>query len=458
MLDLASNQNILEFIDKLDNLVAFHRKYPLVADQIKQNTSYLSVSSPLKRRVFHLKHGPNIPKCVCGVDVRWHHVKQSYNAHCSTKCANNNLSKIDKIRQTINDRYGAPSFSQSLMDPSSLVLLHNSEWMRGQHYDKEKSLHEIASDLKVDVTTVSNYCRLHSIKVRTFSRSHGERKLSTLLDNYQIVHIINTKDIIPPLELDIYIPSYNVAIEFSGLYWHSDKHERINANYHANKRLRCQEQGIQLITIFEDELLHQERLAILKILSVLKKDPRDVTYARHCSIKCLTFEEASKFLNDYHMQGAGRGSIRYGLVYKEQIVACMVFISQGNGLFTLNRYATSKRVVGGFSKLLSCFKKTVVWKTIISFADLRWSIGAVYLKCGFTHSGDTSPDYKYVDKATMKRVHKFNFRHAKLHKVIGEQYNPKDSEWVNLRRAGWHRIYDCGLRRMVLQNTQLDPC
>ena len=48
------------------------------------------------------------------------------------------------------------------------------------------------------------------------------------------------------MELDIYIPSKKVAIEYGAWPWHKNKSERDN-----NKRILCNEKGIQLIQIFD---------------------------------------------------------------------------------------------------------------------------------------------------------------------------------------------------------------
>ncbi|NDB85961.1 MAG: tandem-95 repeat protein, partial [Alphaproteobacteria bacterium] len=60
------------------------------------------------------------------------------------------------------------------------------------------------------------------------------------------------KKIIAPYELDIVIPSKKLAIEYCGLFWHSE-YNRPDPNYHANKLKLCGQQGYRLITIFEDE-------------------------------------------------------------------------------------------------------------------------------------------------------------------------------------------------------------
>ncbi|MFW6130771.1 MAG: hypothetical protein ACOC56_06250, partial [Atribacterota bacterium] len=54
------------------------------------------------------------------------------------------------------------------------------------------------------------------------------------------------------IELDIYLPDFNIAIEYNGLYWHSELNGK-DRNYHLNKTNICENENIQLIHIFEDE-------------------------------------------------------------------------------------------------------------------------------------------------------------------------------------------------------------
>ena len=60
----------------------------------------------------------------------------------------------------------------------------------------------------------------------------------------------NTRSIINPYELDIYIPDLKLAFEFNGNYWHSSICRK-DKNYHLNKTKLCEEKGIRLIHIFE---------------------------------------------------------------------------------------------------------------------------------------------------------------------------------------------------------------
>jgi len=58
---------------------------------------------------------------------------------------------------------------------------------------------------------------------------------------------VNVKNIIKGCELDLYYPEYNLAIEFNGLFWHSDHMKE--QSYHYDKYLACKTAGIRLVQI-----------------------------------------------------------------------------------------------------------------------------------------------------------------------------------------------------------------
>ena len=72
--------------------------------------------------------------------------------------------------------------------------------------------------------------------------------VQSLIPNTQIVR--NTRSIISPLELDIYIPDKKLAIEFDGILWHSEGVGNKPKKYHIIKTMACKEKGIKLIHIF----------------------------------------------------------------------------------------------------------------------------------------------------------------------------------------------------------------
>jgi len=73
--------------------------------------------------------------------------------------------------------------------------------------------------------------------------SKAESELRSLVkEHYDGTIITNTRDIIPPLELDIWIPELSLAFEFDGLYYHNSA--IVKPNYHVLKTTKCEEKGI----------------------------------------------------------------------------------------------------------------------------------------------------------------------------------------------------------------------
>lgn len=63
-------------------------------------------------------------------------------------------------------------------------------------------------------------------------------------------------------ELDIFIPSKNLAIEFNGNKFHTEWFGGKTRQYHLQKTKMCNEKGIRLIHIFEDELYFSKKNSI----------------------------------------------------------------------------------------------------------------------------------------------------------------------------------------------------
>jgi len=103
-------------------------------------------------------------------------------------------------------------------------------------------------------------------------------------------------------------------------------------------------------------------------------------------------------------------------------------------------------VVGGASKLLKRFIADHSPKSIKTFADNRWSDGALYDTLGFTYDGDVPPMQHYVENYT-HRYHKLLFRKDKL---VAHGHDSDKSEWEIMQELGFDRIWDCGKRRYVL--------
>lgn len=79
--------------------------------------------------------------------------------------------------------------------------------------------------------------------------SSGHMEIINFISGLNFDISINDRHLIAPFELDVVVPSHNLAIEFNGDYWHSFDH--IDRFYHQNKYKMCRNVGLDLITVFE---------------------------------------------------------------------------------------------------------------------------------------------------------------------------------------------------------------
>jgi hypothetical protein len=395
--------------------------------------------------------------------------RNTYSNYCSLKCSNNAITVKAKKQDTSIQHYGVNNPSQSSQiklkkiqtsqqcygsdypwqQYADMALLMDKDRLHHMHAVQHNTLTEIAKLTNTDVSVVGTYFKLHNIDIKRFPVSQAELDIINLLNRNNINHInTNSRSIIAPYELDIFLPDYNLAIEYCGLYWHSNKFK--NKLYHRNKLAACNRLGIRLITIFENEWIHNKPIVEQKILSILLPGRGRKVHARKTTVVIPSHKDKQQFLNQYHIQGTGPGSITYALITEDNtIVAVMTFIKQANDTYILNRYATSTTVMGGFSKLLSHFKMNNDWKKIVSFADMRWSEGGVYRNSGFILDAILPPDYMYI--VGTKLIHKFNYRRKNLPKLL-KVYDPNLSEMENTKLNNIQHIWNCGLQRWVMYN------
>lgn len=255
-------------------------------------------------------------------------------------------------------------------------------------------------------------------------------------------------------ELDIYIPSKHVGIEYNGLRWHSDAFVD-DKSYHLKKLVRSNENGVKLIQIFEDEYLNNKDLILKKIKYILGFS-NDLTKidARKCEIKDIDNKTAFTFFNKNHIQGFVSSSVYKGCFYNGKLIAAMSFLKEGDNKWNLTRYATDNDYIcrGCAGKLFNSFIKEYNPSEIKSFADRRWTTDGhnnLYIKLGFKLDKIEPPNYQYYCPKYYgnKRVHKFNFRKKRLHNKFGFPMSMTEKEMCEKIDA--HKIWDCGLFKYV---------
>ncbi len=327
-----------------------------------------------------------------------------------------------------------------------------------KEYKDNKSYLKIVCPLGHEFRTKWNdFQQGHRCPVCFHHISKAEKEVFSFLKPYFSDIVNNDRSLIKPLELDIVIPSKKTAIEFCGLYWHSESAGK-DKNYHLNKLNKCNEAGYRLITIFEDEWLHKKDIVKNRLLYLLGISNSEKIYARNCTIKEINNSTKNYFLNTYHLQESDSSRVKLGLFYNDKLVSVMTFskgslakhnLKDNDSYYELSRFCLdyNYNVVGSAGKLLKYFINNYNPSEIISYADKRWSDGDLYKKLGFTFEHDSQPNYWYI--VGDKRVHRFNFRKSELNKKL-KHFDPNLTEYQNMLNNGYHRIYDCGNSKWVL--------
>lgn len=257
----------------------------------------------------------------------------------------------------------------------------------------------------------------------------------------------NCKDIISPKEIDIFCDENKLAIEYDGLYWHSDACNSNNM-LHLNKTLECEKQGIQLIHIFENEWLTKQNIVKSRLKNLLGIYDKTI-FARKCQIKEIDSKTSKEFQEENHIQGSVNSKVNLGLYYNKELISLMTFGKcrfDNKHEWELLRFCNKLgyHIPGGASKLLKYFERNYNPKSLVSYADRRWSQGKVYEKLGFTFSHASSPNYWYLCiNNTTKLYSRVKYQKYKL-KTLLENFDENKSEVENMRDNGYHRIFDCG--------------
>ena len=286
----------------------------------------------------------------------------------------------------------------------------------------------------------------------THQYSLPHKNVEEFLTSLGVEYKSNDRSSIPPFELDVYVPSHKLAIEFNGKYWHSMNKAGSpeEKRRHEAKFLRCLESGIRLFQIEEQEWEGNSKSIWMSILaSKLGKHQRRFL-ARKTVVRQVPREACVPFLDDNHLQGSTL-AIRwgFGMFHQDELVGIATFSRYQKSFISLTRMAFKKGVtiVGGASKLFRNAIKSLPEQNIITFSDNRYSIGDVYLTLGFSLSAKLPPSYKWLfrNKVWNKRL----LRHKYLPHILGNDYNPNLTEHENLYAAGARCLYDAGYRKWV---------
>lgn len=283
-----------------------------------------------------------------------------------------------------------------------------------------------------------------------YSISNGEKEVYDFIKELGESVIPSHRKLLGGLELDIFLPEKKIAIEYNGIYWHSEYTGTKDQKYHLNKTQLCEDNGVQLFQIYDSEWNDPIKQTIWKsILRVKLGYVTNKIFARNCTVQQINSVKSRQFLEINHLEGFVGAEEHYGLFYNSELVSVMSF---GKSRFKKNEYEITRFatkldtvVVGGRSKLLKCYKKDA---PLISYANRRFSsILTNNLSEKYEY---TSPSWYGFNTKDYELKHRIAFQKHKLKNVL-DSYNDSISVFDNMIENGYDRIWDSGNIKFYLK-------
>ena len=365
--------------------------------------------------------------------------------------------KTSLMQDTLMKKYGDITANR--------VAKPREKWQIDTLNDKEKLINFIATKYKSNKPTIKDltedldvnessigrkikeYDIYSYISFDTYSSSYEKEIVDFIksICNYDV--ITNSRQVIKPHEIDIYIPEKQIAIEFNGSYWHSDIFK--DKKYHQIKSMQCLKQNIRLIHIFEYEWRNTESKEKIKQLIYDALVQKKTIYARETEVRTVETEDAKEFLNKYHLQGYTQSSINLGLYYKDELIAIMTFglpRFDNNADYEIIRlaYKSGYSITGGTNKMFKYFMNNYCkdGNTIISYCDLSKFTGNTYLRLGMKLESLTEPNYKWFNPSNLDLLTRYQTMKTKLiDSGLGRAEQTEDDIMYNLN---YFKIYNSG--------------
>lgn len=266
--------------------------------------------------------------------------------------------------------------------------------------------------------------------------SDVEKEVFSLVNTLVPDAVHSYRKLIAPKEVDIYIPSKNIAIEFNGLYWHSEEfHDK---KYHIGKRLAVEAQSCRLISIRED-LWNERQSQVIRIIKNALGVSSDRIGARQTIVVEINGKEVKAFMDENHVQGYRNATVHFALQRNGVLVAVLSLTYwKTRSQWEVTRYATAYTVSGGLSRLWKHAVKTLNITSAYTYIDRDLFTGDAYVAIGFKRVNSTV-GFRVITKGTTESRQKWNSAPVGM----------TQSQWY--AAEGVKRIYDSGQDKLIFK-------
>lgn len=438
----------------------------------------------------------------CGNDVNFRDtINKGYHQYCSLECANKNGNLATKAANALEKKYGVKYFSQhdswgikvkqtklERYGNENYVNTELSQQRRKENYTgrteyQHNIIHRQNTIEKLQKLTIDKIIKFDltdkEITLRCsfcnndylIGRSSFERRVENCvkpcticnplkdtnsiqekeLTEYVISQIgesnviDNTKKVLKSgLELDIYIPDNKLAIEFNGCHYHSDKY--VENDYHFNKTNECNDLGIQLLHVFEDEWKFKRDIVKSLIKRSLNLNTNYILTDKNY-VKLITKESANKFLNENHIHGYFKCDINLGLFDGNEIIS-VLSLSKKKLSYDIVRFADiiNYNIINSLKYFIEYIIKNISNNNINLLLDRTYFKSDEYIQNNFYFKETLKPDFKFF--YNKKRYSKNIYKKSKL---IRKGFDKNKTVTQLTKEKNIFKVYDSGIDVFVLK-------
>lgn len=365
------------------------------------------------------------PKCGCKINTKIYLLKNRNNIDVCEQCFNHLFLSKHEMLTSLSSSINNPVVTEGFPGNRSTIIqgfckkcgavVRDSYFNLQQYYCRNKNQCKKCAPKSVIQNEIFEYVKSLGVSVvqsdlNTIKFKQSDKRFK---------------------ELDILCFDKKFAIEYNGLYYHSEKYKS-DKNYHWNKTKAAAELGISLLHIWEDKWITSSDIykSIIKVkLGLVDRK----VYARKTNVKELSKDELREFFNKNHLDGHTGCITGWGLYQKDELVQAISVrrVNSQNkkykGFLEIARSASvlNTVVVGGESKLLSTINNYAInncFSGILNYVDADLGSTPSSRWC-FNYSGVTTVSYFYIKEREPIRIsrQKIQAKNGKSEKDLAKE-------------------------------------
>jgi len=204
-------------------------------------------------------------------------------------------------------------------------------------------------------------------------------------------------------EVDIYIPSQQVGVEYNGLYWHSEATGK-DSQYHYDKYQLALSKGIELIQIWEDDWNARKQTIKRELARKLNRmDEYQILYPDSImqpngstTTQLVSRKQAHAYMLHHNIVGVVEAEQYLGLLDVSNKFLGLIAYDDDDHTVNIVAHANGDVADDSFTKLLATLQEQHSLHEVNIIASNDFNQAQTLTDLGFTKKSEIDPEFSYV--------------------------------------------------------------